>query len=136
MTWFNRIVLGLGGALLVVAALVPWARYGINSTLSVSLLEFHDGVANVAYIVAALSLGLVYRSRSDTGRRIGWWASLSVLAALVGVSIIDIARGDLLFNSSGWVVRNDVSVGPGPSVLMAAALLLVAAVLSHHRESS
>lgn len=134
MTWLNRIALLVGGVLLLVAAQLPWARYGLDGFESINLFEFHDGVANGAYIAVALSLGLVYRARSGTGRRIGRWVSLAILAALIGVSIFDISRGDLLVSSTGWVIRNDVSAGAGPAVVIAGALLLVAAVLSRRPE--
>ena len=120
----------MGALLIGVAAVLPWARYGPEGSESVSLFRYYEGDVNVVFIAVALSIGVVYRARSVNLRRVAYGVALFLLAGMIVVAALDVARGDSLVRSSGWVVRNDVSAGPGPFVVIAGALLLGFAVLS------
>lgn len=129
----NFIVLVAGALLLGIAAALPWARYGPQGFESANLFEFHDGLANGAYIVAGLFVGMVYRARSVAWRWAAKWLAVVVFSGMVAVAAVDIARSDSLVHSTGWTIPNDDSVGIGPFVLILAALLLGAAVLTRVR---
>jgi len=126
-------VLVAGALLLGIAATLPWARYGPEGFDSVNIFEFYDGLANAAFIVAALLVGIVYRVRSFAWRRAARWLAVVVLSGIIAMAVVDIARSDSLVHSSGWTIPNDVSVGIGPFVLILAAFLLGAAVSTRVR---